>query len=274
MANGWVRSLHCKSNAEHDVVDPASTPSKKQPLLPSLSCAASSLAIKDVVLFFPKYPSSKPQSEPKPKPKPKPTPTPTPSPSSPMAAGAGAMVELPVGHSSRRVVEIIFGSTWSTAADRAGFLFPGEIEAVLRVHNPARAVARFEEYRSAVRASAARSGEPRCAADGNEMMRFHCAPSCGGAPAYGAAVAVAAAAGKGKGKGKGIRTFVGSGAAHDSAGGGRGRRAMVVSRVVAGRVRSESEPESEGESVRVGKCGLVVFDPPAILPCFLIIYKI
>nr|CAD1844868.1 unnamed protein product [Ananas comosus var. bracteatus] len=225
MANGWVRSLHCKSNAEHDVVNPASTPSKKQPLLPSLSCAASSLAIKDVVLFFPKYPSSKPQSEPKPKPKPKPTPTP--SPSSPMAAGAGAMVELPVGHSSRRVVEIILGSTWSTAADRAGFLFPGEIEAVLRVHNPARALARFEGYRSAVRARAARSGEPRCAADGNEMMRFHCAPSCGGSPAYGAAVAVAVAAGKG------IRTFAGA-ARRTIARGRPGSEAMVVSRVVAG----------------------------------------
>ncbi|XP_072988292.1 uncharacterized protein [Typha latifolia] len=260
MATGWIRTLHCKSNALEDVVLPRTSP-KKQPLLP-LSCAKDD----DVVLLLPKYPSafpkkpSKTRQRRKKNPNPRPPAVPPSPAASPPTESFPTLAELPEGHSSRRVVEIIFSSSWSSAGR-----FPGEIEMLFRVHNPVRTVARFEEYRSAVRSRASRSGEPRCAADGNEMMRFHRAAGGNGAEQVYAAVVAPTA------KEEGIRTFSRSGAAHESGCGGR--NAMLVCRVIAGRVRAESDPESEGESVRVGKGELVVFDSRAVLPCFLIIYK-
>ncbi|KAG1354476.1 hypothetical protein COCNU_07G005880 [Cocos nucifera] len=185
------------------------------------------------------------------------------------------LAELPVGHSSRRVVEIIFSSSWSARAAA----FPGDIEMLFRVHNPPRTVARFEEYRAAVRArcAAARSDDSRCAADGNEMMRFHCAPNSPGSAAGDAIFdgrVACCEVWSPRGKSEGIRTFAGSGRAHEIGGGGAGRRAMLVSRVIAGRVRAESDPESAGESLALGKGELAVFDPRAVLPCFLIIYRV
>lgn len=73
---------------------------------------------------------------------------------------------------------------------------------------------------------------------------------------------------------KGIRTFSGSGGAHESVVKDMGKRAMLVCRVIVGRVRDGFDPDSEFESVRVGKGEIVVFDPRALLPCFLIIYKV
>ncbi|KAG1362193.1 hypothetical protein COCNU_10G004120 [Cocos nucifera] len=284
MATGWVKSLQCKSNALEDVYPP--TPSKK-PLLP-LSCANSSHAFKDVVFLLPKHPSSlpkKPSPKPtpppqtKPRPRTRPKPKHRPAPPSPSAPGPAhshqfpTLAELPAGHSSRRVVEIIFSSSWSSR----GAAFPGEIEMLFRVHNPPRTVARFEEYRTAVRArcAASHSDDARCAADGNEMMRFHCAPSSSASSdaIYDGGEACSEVWSPG-GKAGGVRTFAGSGRAHGSAGGGAGRRAMLVCRVIAGRVRTGSDPESAGESVSLPKGELVVFDPRAVLPCFLIIYRV
>lgn len=283
MATGWVKSLQCKSNALEDVY-PA-TPSKKPALLP-LSCANSSHALKDVVSLFPKHPSfppKKPSPKPVPPPRtktnPRPKPKAPPPPLSPVAPGLAhshqfpTLTELPTGHSSRRVVEIIFSSSWSPR----GAAFPGEIEMLFRIHNPPRTVARFEEYRAAVRArcAASHSDDARCAADGNEMMRFHCAPNsaAAGNAIYDGGVACCEVWSPG-GKADGVRTFAGSGRAHESGGGGAGRRAMLVCRVIAGRVRSGSDPESAGDSVSRGKGELVVFDTRAVLPCFLIIYRV
>lgn len=70
-----------------------------------------------------------------------------------------------------------------------------------------------------------------------------------------------------------VRTFAVSGGAHDSAGGGAGRRAVLVCRVIAGRVRNESS-DKECESVSVGMNELIVLDQCGVLPCFLIIYKV
>ncbi|URD95017.1 Zinc finger protein [Musa troglodytarum] len=273
MAVGWVKSLHCKSNAADDVVynrTPSSSSSARKPLLSSVSCRNTSHAIKDVFLF-PKYLSSlasassslpkKPRPKARPKSKPKPTSgRPPASPADPFPT----LAELPAGHSSRRVVEIIFSSSWSSSGGGPAAAFPGEIEMLFRVHNPARTVARFEDHREAVRARAARSDDARCAADGNEMMRFHC--GVGGGVVYDAGVAW--------GKVEGVRTFAGSGGAHASGGGGTGRRAMLVCRVIAGRVKAEFDTESEAESVTLENGELVVFDLRAVLPCFLIIYKL
>ncbi|XP_010906613.1 uncharacterized protein [Elaeis guineensis] len=275
MATNWLKSLRCNSNAVADgVTNPKSLSRKTKNPHPLATCRRFD-SVKDVVSPFPIYPSSplpKTPSLKEPKPKPKSRPSPPPPASvvmevAPPANSLPALEELPVGHSSRRVVEIIFRSSWGRPP------FAGEIKMLFRVQHPPRATARFEEYRSAVRAHTAASSAARCAADGNEMMRFHRAPSS--ASAGGGEVYDAAAWGK---AGEGIRTFDGSGGAHASGGGGAGRGAMLLCRVIAGRVRTGSEPESVSlsgfDSLRVGMGELLVFDPRAVLPCFLIIYKI
>lgn len=87
-----------------------------------------------------------------------------------------------------------------------------------------------------------------------------------------------------------MRTTASSGRAHDSVVcGDATRRAMLVCRVIAGRVkRVVEDAPSEEEHVSVasydsvaGYAGiysnleeLVVFNPKAILPCFVVIYKV
>jgi hypothetical protein len=145
---------------------------------------------------------------------------------------------------------------------------------LFRVHNPARAVARFEDYRAAVRARA--GGASRSAADGNEMMRFSPAPPYVGSSSPSSAGA-ATTGGEDDGPPR-IRTFDGSGGAHASAARGpaAGRRAMFLCRVIAGRVAEAAAGKDEHfDSVRIGRGGeLVVFDRRAVLPCFLVIYKL
>lgn len=157
---------------------------------------------------------------------------------------------------------------------------------IFKLHNAPRTVSRFEEYREAVKArsgSASPTRESsweenaRCVADGNEVMRFHClGPTSSGGP-YGGACAWSFPGGKGSA----ICTFSGSGGAHESSGGGKGTRAMLVCRVIAGRV---SKQKGFMDSLLEGRVGfdsvsgdngeLLVFDPRAVLPCFLIIYKL
>ncbi|RZR90322.1 hypothetical protein BHM03_00018181 [Ensete ventricosum] len=294
MATGWVKSLHCKSNAVEDVVyspspSSSSSSSAKKPLLSSVSCGSASHTVKDVILLAPNYPSSsssipkKPRHQTRPKSKHKPR-TSRPSASPPPVSASELVVpaaraepiptltELPAGHSSRRVVEIIFSSSWCSAGaggvDGPAAASPSEIEMLFRVHNPARTVARFEEHRASVRA---RADDARCAADGNEVMRFHSGRAGGVVYDAGVARSVVWSAGR---KVEGVRTFAGSGGAHASGGGWAGRRGMLVCRVIAGRVRGVSDPEREAESVCLGNGELLVFDPRAVLPCFLIIYKL
>ncbi|XP_074558693.1 uncharacterized protein LOC141814656 [Curcuma longa] len=263
MPTAWIKSLHCKSNAVDDVLYRSrSSYSDKKSLLSSVSCANSSHVVQDSV-------ARSSSTKKKPKSEPKRSPARSCPPLAPAIVLPGrfpSLSELPRGHSSRRVVEIIFTSSWSPDA-----AFPGEIEMLFRVRNPARTVARFEEHRAAVRARSG-AGDSRCAADGNEMMRFRCGAVVGDAAA---AVAWSSA----ERKADGVRTFAGSGGAHESrlgGGGAGGRRAMLVCRVIAGRVRSELSPgaHSAFDSVSLGNGELVVVDPRAVLPCFLIIYKL
>ncbi|XP_040377026.1 uncharacterized protein LOC102709818 [Oryza brachyantha] len=286
-AGSWVRSFHCKSTAAGDVAA-AITALPKKPhhlLLPRSSCASSGDAHRNVSSSSAKAKpqSSSKQSSPAKKAKKhrlkaaSVPPSPPPGPLGPVPA----LTELPAGHSSRQVVEIIFLSSWSplpaaqhlpAALASAGVGgFTAEVEMLFRVHNPARAVARFEDYRAAVRARA--GGASRSAADGNEMMRFSPAPPDG----------CSSAAGEDALR---IRTFDGSGGAHaNGRGPASGRRAMFLCRVIAGRVAdgpaasdadadAEPVPSKEYDSVRAGKGELIVFDRRAVLPCFLIIYKL
>lgn len=284
MASGWVKSLHCKSKAFEDVYH-----RNPKNLLPSSSCRKSSQSIKDVVDATKHKPRKSKSTSPKPESGSK---CPRPVKSEPVSVPTNrstrapdpffpALSELPEGHPSRNVVEIIFHTSWSPKA------FTGRIEMIFKVQNGSRTVTRFEEYREMVKCRAGSGGltdgstweeNARCVADGNEVMRFHCMGPTSGNGTYdargGGAWAFPGA------KGSAICTFSGSGVAHESAGGGRGRRAMLVCRVIAGRVSKQLRVDSllDGrvgfESVGGDNGELLVFDSRAVLPCFLIIYKL
>lgn len=297
-----MKSLQCKSRAFDDVYHP-----NPKTLMTSASCRKGVQNMKDVIDTT-KHVSSRNK---KPKPLLTPDPPPPPPPSSkrsnqkytrlakpeidsPQTRPARTRVtrahdpflpsltELPEGHPSRNVVEIIFHTSWSPKA------FSGRVGMMFKVQNGSRTVARFEEYREVVKARS-RAGSQgggaqceeenaRCDADGNEVMRFHClGPTSSGIGVYDACSGVWGFHG---GKGKAICTFSGSGVAHESAGGAMGRRAMLVCRVIAGRVSKQLELESllDGrvgfDSVSGENGELLVFDSRAVLPCFLIIYKL
>ncbi|XP_026451009.1 uncharacterized protein LOC113351194 [Papaver somniferum] len=178
-----------------------------------------------------------------------------------------------------------------------------KIERVLKVHNTQTRIQRFEECRESAqklsRCNANRN--PRCAADGNEQLRFQCTSlacslghsttnlcdfvDCGvcsvlrhGFPGCNV-----------KGL-EGVHTTATCGKAHSSFGGvdWNDSRAMLVCRVIAGRVKHVAE-EDENINVAVAESydavgagcyergfgkfdELFVFSPEAVLPCFVVIY--
>ncbi|CAL4940542.1 unnamed protein product [Urochloa decumbens] len=300
MATAWVRSLSCRSSYAVTDAAVAPSPAKKPPPPVPLSCATAAAAdVMDAVAYAQQARRKKMgrerererrrEARPRPKKKPKPMAKaaaaagalfmPSPAPGPPVASSAFlTMAELPEGHSSRRVVELIFSSGWGGAA---GASEQPSVEALFRVHSAHRAVARFEEARAAARAHGAAA---RCGADGNEMMRFQCRPDAPGG-VFGAGVATCRLGASASA----VRTFACSGAAHASAAGAGaaagGRRAMLVCRVIAGRVRPANDPSPRHahassataagyDSVDMGNGELVVLDSRAVLPCFLIIYKV
>ncbi|CAN1186003.1 hypothetical protein LINPERHAP2_LOCUS37889 [Linum perenne] len=271
MASSWVKSLQCKSRAFDDVFIPAPR---------NLSCRKTAQNINDVVdsasaAANRKKPKTHRSHKTGPKSNPKPDPFPTRTALTgyrhnkpETAAMFPALKELPEGHPSRNVVEIIFHTSWSNKS------FSGRVEMIFKVQNGTRTATRFEEYREGVKSRAgfcdggAWEENSRCVADGNEMMRFYClGPSTGDAWVF---------PGGGKCGGSGICTYSGSGVAHDSGGGGKGRRAMLVCRVIAGRVSKKRVGlDSVGfDSVSGDNGELLVLDSRAVLPCFLIIYKL
>ncbi|KAG9154414.1 hypothetical protein Leryth_000850 [Lithospermum erythrorhizon] len=288
MTTGWVKSLQCKSKVLTDVVVTSNNVNSKNyqynnHIVPhSTSCRKSVQGLKDVIETNKK---NKPK---KPKPPTKPPEPPQKQPKQPVS-GDGvdrnrskvytirstaiealfpALTELPLGHPSRNVVEIIFHTSWSNKN------FSGRIEMVFKVQNMTRTLTRFEEYREVVKSKAS-SVDSRCVADGNEVMRFYClGGACGAWDSSGGEWGICG------GKGVCICTYSGSGGAHEKAGGGNGRRAMLVCRVIAGRVLKETSRDSVAggrvgyESVSRGNDELLVFDSRAVLPCFLIIYKL
>ncbi|KAM0004222.1 putative transcription factor C2H2 family [Helianthus debilis subsp. tardiflorus] len=213
-----------------------------------------------------------------------------------------AVSELSPDDSGRNIVEIIFKSSW---------LKPNHpiftIERILKVHNTRRTIQRFEECRDTVKTRATATAT-RCAADGNELLRFHCttvacslgsrnsSALCSAVPGCGVCTVIRhgfqnpksggiVTAGGGVGGGGGVRTTASSGTAHDCLRvDHRERRAMLVCRVIAGKVKRVTEDapaEEEGAYDSVAWNGglystveeLYVFNPRAILPCFVVIYK-
>ena len=113
------------------------------------------------------------------------------------------------------------------------------------------------------------------------MMRLQCRTAAGASAGgvFGAGVATCQLGPSGST----VRTFTCSGAAHARAASspGAGRRAMLVCRVIAGRVRpahgedqASRHRSSDNDSEDMGDGELVVLDSRVLLPCFLIIYKV
>lgn len=173
-------------------------------------------------------------------------------------------------------------------------------------------VARFEDYREAIKAKAAVRRDERCMADGNELLRFHCTTylcSLGRAGNGLCEEELCGVCGIVKDgfsvKMDGIGVMGSSKAAHEAIPAEMEvefefmnvKRAMLVCRVVAGRVGREEEEggcggysgdvvgdDGEGkgdggfDSVVVrrgeGEEEVVVSSPRAVLPCFVIIYSV
>ncbi|MQM00687.1 hypothetical protein Taro_033425 [Colocasia esculenta] len=221
-----------------------------------------------------------------------------------------AFSELSDGDSGKNIVTIIFRSGWKGGDDaaRGGPV----IHRVLKIHHSPRTLARFEEYRDAVRSRAAVGGaDERCVVDGNERLRFYCATFlCGlareGDPGtcdspFCAACGVVRHGFSGK-DADGISTHATAWTAHASLPEElerefafmHVRRAMLVCRVVAGRVApGKTAPPVEADdgayeydSVVAAAAGgrdgggpwtgegeLVVFNARAVLPCFVVVYS-
>ncbi|CAL4954167.1 unnamed protein product [Urochloa decumbens] len=230
-----------------------------------------------------------------------------------------AVTELVEGDSSRKIVEIICRTSLLKSESSCV-----RIERVFKVHNTQRTLSRFEEYREAVKLKASKlpKKHPRCLADGNELLRFHgatisCALGSGSGSGGSSAGSQLCASDKcavcriirhgfsarKEGKaGVGVFTTSTSGRAFESIeapaasgeeGGGDSsaasaaapRKALLVCRVIAGRVHKPLENLREfagqtGFDSLAGKVGpyanieeLYLLNPRALLPCFVVICK-
>uniref|UniRef100_A0A6N2MAG2 PARP catalytic domain-containing protein n=1 Tax=Salix viminalis TaxID=40686 RepID=A0A6N2MAG2_SALVM len=207
--------------------------------------------------------------------------------------------ELSPDDTSKNIVEIIFQSSW--LKKQAPIC---KIDRILKVHNTQRTISKFEEYRDYIKAKAIKlpKKQPRCIADGNELLRFHCTTFacslglngasnlCNSGPHCNVCSIIKNGfkeATTRDDNGHGILTTATSGKAHDKAaisedggGGGGDKRAMLVCRVIAGRVKKSMEGNAEDyDSVATGMevysnlDELYVSNPRAILPCFVVIYR-
>eukprot|EP01018_Ginkgo_biloba_P017654 Gb_32332 [translate_table: standard] len=205
------------------------------------------------------------------------------------------------GDSTRKIVEIIFKTSWLKSDIQCG-----KIERILKVNNLQNTVSRFEEYREIVKskASGLPKKHPRCLADGNEVLRFHGSTIMCSLGANGlcslctfACCNVCQILRTGfptkELEGRGIYTTATIGRAHDSINLHEDaglmfpvKRAMLICRVIAGRVHRPLHSyesfcvpigfDSVAGDVAGNNCKLeelFVSNPRAVLPCFVVIYS-
>ncbi|XP_010062955.2 uncharacterized protein LOC104450201 [Eucalyptus grandis] len=211
-----------------------------------------------------------------------------------------AVTELVEGDSSRKIVEIICRTGWLKSENQGG----NRIERVLKVHNMQKTLARFEEYREAVKVKASKlpKKHPRCLADGNELLRFYgttvaCPLGLDGSSSLCTSerccvcriVRHGFSVKKESKGGIGVFTTSTSGRAFESIDAVEDvptvRKALIVCRVIAGRVHRPLENIQEmagqtGFDSLAGKVGLYshieelyLLNPRALLPCFVVICK-
>jgi len=207
-----------------------------------------------------------------------------------------AVIELGEGDSPRKIVEIICQKSWLKSENDCR-----RIERVLKVHNMQKTVAWFEEYRETVKIKASKlpKKHPRCLVDGNELLRFYgttvvCSLGMNGSSSLctwdncGVCQVLRHGFVTKKEPNGGVFTTSTSGRALESVElyekDSSLRKALMVCRVVAGRIHSPleriQEMASSGFDSLVGKMGshsnieeLCILNPRAILPCFVAIYK-
>lgn len=216
-----------------------------------------------------------------------------------------AVSELLEGDSSRKIVEIICQTGQQHDQSNKQHI---EIETILKVHNMQNILTWFEDYRETVKLKArkqAKKVDPRCLADGNELLRFY-------------ATTVACSLGR-SGGGSGSsglcnidncgacrilrngfsanKDFVGRVGIFATSTSERAleyveqeinkRKALFVCRVIAGKIHSPLRRFDQGFldysgfdslACKVGRNReaeeLFVLSPRALLPCFVVIYKI
>lgn len=211
------------------------------------------------------------------------------------------VTELKEGDSARKIVEIIFQTSWLRMDTPCG-----KPERIFKVHNNSKTVAKFEEYRDMVKAKANKlpKKHSRCLADGNELLRFYSTTfSCSMARTGSTSLCSSSSCevcqilrfGFSSKAQLGIYTTSSSGKAHDSIPSSkdaevdtRGEiRVMLVCRVIAGRVKKMHQENSQdtlgtsgGYDSVAGEVGqytkleeVLVFDPKAVLPCFVVFYR-
>ncbi|CAL9131549.1 unnamed protein product [Musa textilis] len=200
-----------------------------------------------------------------------------------------AVSELGPEDTGRNIIEIIFQSSWLKNQTPVC-----KIDRILKVHSTPKAITRFEDYRDSIKTKAddkLAKKHPRCVADGNELLRFHCTTLACSLGINGSTnlcqsiercnvCSIIRDGFKLDEVGK-IQTMATSGRAHDVArvsSSDEEKRAMLVCRVIAGRVKKSQDAADEFDSV-AGSAGthsnvdeLFVFSPKAILPCFVVIY--
>ncbi|KAI3745446.1 hypothetical protein L1987_58558 [Smallanthus sonchifolius] len=210
-----------------------------------------------------------------------------------------AVTELLEGDSSRKIVELIYKTSWSKSHTNSG-----GIERILKVHNMQRTLSEFEEHRETVKVKASKlqKKHPRCLADGNELLRFHgtlveCNLGLNGSSSlclsnncnvcqilrHGFSIKK-----NNKNVVGGVFTTSTSQRSFDALGVNNSsslRKALIVCRVIAGRVHKPLENIQElanqsGFDSLAGKVGiysnieeLYLLNPKALLPCFVIICK-
>ncbi|KAK8928398.1 hypothetical protein KSP39_PZI017439 [Platanthera zijinensis] len=200
-----------------------------------------------------------------------------------------AVLELGLNDTSRNIVEIIFQSSW--LKKQAPIL---KIQRILKIRNSEKTIARFEDYRNSIKCKASEHAKkyPRCIADGNELLRFHCTTFtcslgingstnlCGGVPRCRMCGIVRDEI-KTDALGR-IRTMSTSRRAHDFArvSSEKEKRGMLVCRVIAGRVKRSQDSSGEFDSmlgssgVHSGLDEIFVLNSKAILPCFVVVYEV
>ncbi|KAL0338978.1 UNVERIFIED_CONTAM: hypothetical protein Sangu_1419900 [Sesamum angustifolium] len=175
------------------------------------------------------------------------------------------------------------------------------IHRILKIHNSPKSISVFEEYRELVksRAAAAKIKTPRnerCIADGNELLRFYCTTFICELDSSICSQQYCSVCGIIRSgfspKMDGISTLGTSYGAHSAVPEDieeefkfmHVKRALLVCRVVAGRVGCDLglvDKEDPGfDSLGAGRGSeeeedeLVVFNPRAVLPCFVIVYSV
>ncbi|KAD6119866.1 hypothetical protein E3N88_11137 [Mikania micrantha] len=215
-----------------------------------------------------------------------------------------AVSELFDDDPGKNIVRIIFETGWPATGKNP------MIYRVMKINNCPKILTRFEEYREIVKSTAARNAgarrrDERCIADGNELLRFHCSTFLCDLGQNGNSsicshqyCSVCGIIRVGfSSKMDGISTYSTSWKGHvalpddieDEFRFMHVKRAMLVCRVIAGRIGYDPEmgdKEDPGYDSLVGRepggtqarldeeDELIVFNPRAVLPCFVIAYTV